>query len=297
MFSTDINHWLQEFENGFINWLLNIVTLLGFVPFLLIIALIIIAAVNFRYGFIIVNFLGWTVIFTILLKEAINYPRPIEVDKSFKDLLLFPMDLAGDVRGDDIGKSGFPSGHTSFQTAIWIGLSLLLRKKWLWIMSTIVILLTVISRLYLAHHFLADVLAGFAIGLVTTFFLYWLVRKAGIDKAHNLSRYQQLFFLAPLLLVLFYPIMPIAQLGRFIGLNLAFIALTYNNIPTLDPAILKRILNLLIFLLIYSLFFIVSMWLDLSGNGLVVILSYALLNFISIYLAALASRKLRLMHF
>lgn len=298
MFSTDINQWLQTFDNVAVKWLLNFITLIGFVPFLLVIILIIIAAVNFRYGFLVVNFLGWTVILTILLKEYTNYPRPIEVDETLKDYMFFSGDLISAFRGDSVGTSGFPSGHSSFQTAIWIGLSLLLRKMWLWIFSGVLILLTMISRLYLAHHFLADVLAGLAIGLGVTFFIYWIVKKYKVDKDKKLSIYQQLFFLAPLLLVFFYQVMPVAQVGRFIGINFAFILIINIQIsPILDSSIFRRILNAILFLLIYSLFFALGMWISLPDHGLLIIFSYTLLNIIPLFIATIVGEKLGLMHY
>lgn len=298
MFDTDVNHWFQTFDNAAVKWLLNFITLIGFVPFLLIIVLIIIAAINFRYGLLIINFLGWTVIFTILLKEAINYPRPLEVDETLKDYMFFSGDLIRAFRGDSVGTSGFPSGHTSFQTAIWIGLSLLVRKNWLWMVSVVIILLTIISRLYLAHHFLADVLAGLAIGLAVTFFLHWIVKRYKLDKDKKLSIYQQLFFLPPLVLLIFYHIMPVAQLGRFIGINLAFILLiNTQGLPILNSSILKRTFNAIVFLLIYSLFFALGMWISTPGHGLLIILFYALLNIIPIYLATMVGKKLDFIHY
>lgn len=298
MFSTDINHWFQTFDNAAVRWLLNFITLIGFVPFLLITALIIIAAVNYRYGILVVNYLGWTVIFTILLKEAINYPRPIEVDETLKDYIFFSGDLISAFRGDSVGTSGFPSGHTSFQTAIWIGLSLLVRKKWLWVLSFVIILLTMVSRLYLAHHFLADVLAGLAIGLIVTFFLYWMVKKYNLDKNKELSMYQQLFFIVPLVLLFFYHIMPVAQLGRFVGINMAFLLLinTYG-IPILNTSICKRIFNMAAFLLVYSLFFALGMWLSTPNHGLLIVLFYAVLNIIPIFLATIIGKKLGLIRY
>jgi len=61
---------------------------------------------------------------------------------------------------------GLPSGHTQKAVAVWATLATSFRKKWLWIVSVIMIIMIALSRIYLGVHFLTDVLAGLAISIL-----------------------------------------------------------------------------------------------------------------------------------
>lgn len=295
MFDTTVNHWFQSFDHEKINWVLNIVSLIGFVPFLLLIVLVILAGVNFRYGIIIINFLGWTVLVTLLLKEAIEHPRPIEVDNTLKNLLFLSEDLVNQIRSQGYGTSGFPSGHVAFQTSIWIGAALLIRKQWLWITGIIIILLTMISRLYLAHHYLGDVLAGLIIGLVVTVLLYEIILKLKMLEVSQIKRNQLIFFLSPVVLIFFLPYIPIVQLGRFLGLNFGFLAILYFwQFPQLKASLSSRILKVILFVFIYFLFFMIYLNIPKPEAGFSLLLLNIAVNLSPIVISAYYSKKLKL---
>jgi len=61
---------------------------------------------------------------------------------------------------------GMPSGHAQNAMVFWGTLAAHFRKSWGWVLAIVLVFLVGISRLYLAVHFLHDVLLGWAVGLV-----------------------------------------------------------------------------------------------------------------------------------
>lgn len=111
-----------------------------------------------------------------ILKIAFHTPRPFWFSRevsaySFEDSF------------------GVPSGHAQNYAA---GLGLLatsLKRRWVWVVTLILIFLIGVSRMYLAVHFPQDVIAGWIIG----FFLVWLfirLEKPAMDwmAKRNLTR-------------------------------------------------------------------------------------------------------------
>jgi glycerophosphoryl diester phosphodiesterase len=87
----------------------------------------------------------------------------------------FLKDLWQDPRPDislrmdhEVGESfGAPSGHSQVAVVLWLWLAYEMRRLWFWVVSPLVVLGIVFSRLYLGAHDLEDVLLGSALGAVT----------------------------------------------------------------------------------------------------------------------------------
>jgi membrane-associated phospholipid phosphatase len=97
---------------------------------------------------------GGAIVVGFAAKYIINEPRPAAI-------------LHGHnihVRAIETGP-GFPSGHMLAATALALTLWFILPKTWRWV-SVLWILLVAWSRLYLGVHTPADILSGFAIGLM-----------------------------------------------------------------------------------------------------------------------------------
>lgn len=74
------------------------------------------------------------------------------------------------------GLTSFPSGHEAVATAMALTLWLVLPRAWRWL-SIAWILIVAVSRLYLGVHTPADIIGGFAIGLMAVCFVRLLPGK------------------------------------------------------------------------------------------------------------------------
>jgi membrane-associated phospholipid phosphatase len=289
------------------------VSFLGTVYMISLAVLILIGGINFRKGYLLLNLLGWSVLVMLAGKNYADYPRPIAVDislesfreeKTQEDLSalqpsrffeIFSPELLAKTRASDIGRYGFPSGHVMMITVIWIGMALLFRKRWLWALSILMILLTALSRMYLGMHYLGDVVGGLIIGLLLSLGFNILFDELKLDNGISLMPKHLLFFLAPVILLLFYRFIPGFQGGMFIGFNLALLVIIKVwGEPELADSLAKRVLNVLLFVSIYFTAYFLLKQLPLSKNGFLSIAVFAVVNFMAVMLFFLIGKKIRL---
>lgn len=99
---------------------------------------------------------------------------------------------------------GFPSGHAQMAIVVWFWIAWEVRKTWMWILSTTLVLGISFSRLYLGVHDLGDVLGGIVIGLVslmififvTTKRFWWWCRLHSLWQVLALLIIEAIFFLS-----------------------------------------------------------------------------------------------------
>lgn len=96
-----------------------------------------------------------------LLKNIIYAPRPRIYFEASQ--YIYHLDNFGNSGG---GASSFPSGHTTSAFALATILALWFRKNTISVILVMAAALVGYSRIYLAQHFPADVIAGAGIGLV-----------------------------------------------------------------------------------------------------------------------------------
>lgn len=73
--------------------------------------------------------------------------------------------------------NSFPSGHTATAFALFVGIAMLVKNKIVQAVCLILAIGVAYSRVYLAQHFPADVIAGSLIGVVTAWAFYAYVSR------------------------------------------------------------------------------------------------------------------------
>lgn len=287
MFKTDINHFLQSFDSPLLYQFLKYISFLGTVYMLILLVLVLIGGINFRKGILVLNILGWSSLVIVGAKQFFDYPRPIAVDptlesfgspKTDQDLTdlqptgffdEFSSELLTITRSSDIGRYGFPSGHVAIITAIWLGIALLFKRKGLWWLTAFLIVSTAISRMYLGVHYLGDVIGGLVLGAFLALLFNLIFTKVSLIKESPLGKPQMAFFLAPLLLILLFKVVPAFQAGGLIGFNLAaiFIYAKWGEVKLAD-GVWKKAANVLIISVLYFAGFFLLRTLPLGKYGI-----------------------------
>ncbi len=128
---------------------------------------------NLRDGFFLLLGQGICSLITQIFKYSCAHPRPYTL---FTQL---GIDLPPTVEGVELWNAfnSFPSGHTSCVFVFLAGIAAILpyRYRILHIFLIIFAFLTGFSRIYLSQHFLADVLFGSIIGMISTVITYVII--------------------------------------------------------------------------------------------------------------------------
>lgn len=129
--------------------------------------------INFRSGFLLASSYIITFIISQTIKHLVKAPRPhLFFSKKLHDIYL----IKGVVM---LNTNSFPSGHSvSAFTAAVVFTYAAKNKRWgvFWLLIAVLI---AYSRMYLSEHFLQDVTAGSALGvLITVFWLSWIDRQS-----------------------------------------------------------------------------------------------------------------------
>lgn len=264
------------------------VSFLGNLYPILILVLLIVSLINIKKGIVLLNIVAWTAFITVTLKFTFDYPRPLAVDKNLENFgelqtqndlsdlqpaqlfELFSDNILKTTRSSDIGRYGLPSGHTSIQIAIWIGLAILFRKSWLWILSITFVLLTAISRMYLGVHYPGDIIGGVITGGIMLY-----VIKLFSDKWVFIEKSRLWFYLLPVIgLILWNE--AIWQITMLLGINLiTWRFIKMHGYPVLKLEIGKRILSGFCLLLAFFIcFFLAKYFTRVIGSALEPLLTF-----------------------
>lgn len=153
-FELEIIHWLQSFRNGFLDFFFQFWTYFGE-------ELIIIAVLGFLYWVYdkkIGEKVGITVFISFMLnawiKILVARLRPFQVD-----------DTIANIRPQTSEGYSFPSGHTQGSATVFGSLAYWMKKRWITIVSIIIIVMVAISRMYLGVHYFTDVVVGGLLGI------------------------------------------------------------------------------------------------------------------------------------
>lgn len=151
--------WVQSFKNPVLDQFFLLVTISAEELFIIAIAAWFMWCQNKRLaqrvGF---AFLTSTV-FNPTLKDLFAVDRPIGVTG------------VESMRLETAPGYSFPSGHAQSATSFWFAAALGIRRRWIAILASVMIVLVAISRLYLGVHWFTDVIAGIFFGLLWVFFI------------------------------------------------------------------------------------------------------------------------------
>ncbi len=280
MFQTNINIFLQSFSSEPLTFAMKVVTAIGYEEFFFAFLIAIASGVNFRKGFLLMQILMVTGLINQFFKEFFALPRPWFVDSNLDTFGKNVSTTFTSMRADSFWSGlsqeviekyrmlkpdtyGLPSGHTSTAVALWGSVAILFSKKWVQFICLSLIILIPLSRLYLARHFFADVLAGYALGFIMLVLFYFIIfRKERLNAFIGKVKFDLTFSTSQLLIYAYLFGLPIfaapfvgpetVELAGFLlGLNLAYVLISYQKYPADSGAITKRVLRVLITLLIF----------------------------------------------
>ncbi len=153
LFGYDFLFFLESIRNPLLDFIFQTASFLGNKEFYIVFFPILFWVFSKRYGLRLLTIFLISGYVNGLLKLLFSHPRP----DPEKINVLF-------ASSKGFADYGIPSGHSQNAIALWGLVFLYTDKKWIKIVSGIFMVLIPFSRLYNANHFVADVLAGLAIG-------------------------------------------------------------------------------------------------------------------------------------
>lgn len=283
MFQTELIIFLQSFETGFLNYFFQFWSNVGFSRWTWFILLVFLFGISFRYGFTMMQAMMLSGLTSLWLKNVFALPRPAHVDLNVKligggspNLTPFdsqgakgffgqlPQDVVRSLRADPPGSWGFPSGHSSNAMTMGGLFFLISKKRWVKMLSVVVVVFVPLSRMYLGRHFLADVLGGYLIGLAFVFLFYKGVIKNAWFFSFLSHRPQPLQWDIKVVIFFFYmcvfpflllvlPKINYEVVAALFGLNIGFLLVWNRSIPNDRGTVWRRIARAFIALCVYIL--------------------------------------------
>ncbi len=159
----DIVKAIQSIGNSFFDVFFNMASMFGEEVFIILVLLIVYFGINKRFG----EYMGLSLMTTLLvntsLKNIFKADRPFQADSGIVNK-----------RPATAGGFSFPSGHSQSASTTFWSLYAYGKKKWLLVLSVILPILVMVSRMYLGVHFPKDVIVGGVLGVVVSFGTYWI---------------------------------------------------------------------------------------------------------------------------
>jgi membrane-associated phospholipid phosphatase len=155
---------LNSFHTKSLNIFFQNITFLGDGIFILFVSFIILVFFKKHRKLAFLLLLAYLVsgVFAQIFKSLISSPRPSVYFEMHH--YKYYLDTFANSR---VGFRSFPSGHSASAFAMATIFSIYANRKYVCIFSLVFGLLVGYSRIYLAHHFLIDVLGGIFIGIVS----------------------------------------------------------------------------------------------------------------------------------
>jgi membrane-associated phospholipid phosphatase len=183
---------IQVVHGPALDTIFKAITFMGEEEFFLVLLPLIFWSIDFAVGVRLVVVFLLSAYVNSGLKAVFQHPRPFDLDPT--------------VKLHEVEGYGLPSGHSQSAVVVWGTMALQFRRRWLWIVAIVLMVLIGFSRIYLGVHFPTDVLAGWAVGaIVLALYLALGPRiEAGLQRA-GLARQLAVAMIVPLVLMLAHP--------------------------------------------------------------------------------------------
>ena len=152
----EILRYFQSFSNQPLDSFFELITMLGEDLFFIIVVAIFYWCINKSFGYKLAFVYLTSGAFNTIIKEIVKFPRPIGYEGIKSS------------RVETAGGYSFPSGHTQQSTSLFTTIMVAFKKKWLYLLGVLAILLVGFSRMYLGVHWPTDVIGGLVIGIIWT---------------------------------------------------------------------------------------------------------------------------------
>jgi len=205
----NILKFFQAMRNPILNALFLMLTISTEVPVIIIFSAIMYWCINKKYGQKLLFSLVGNITVNTGIKEFVKAPRPIGAEG------------LESLRVSTATGYSFPSGHTQTATTFWMSLILIFKKKWIYILGTVMIIGVGISRLYLGVHWPIDVIFGWIFGILFTLIFTKIFDIVDKNKNYKLL----LLTLIPFIIFIFIVKSEsyIKMLGLLVGFILGYI--------------------------------------------------------------------------
>lgn len=245
MFNIDMLflEWMTSFEGSVLTTFFKLVSILANETLYLVIISFLYWCVSKRKAFHMIVMLCFSGYIGIVIKEFMKIPRPYTYDGIQS---LYEKSAAG---------YSFPSMHVHLATTFWDSFMILCKKRIIWIIGIVFIILVATSRLYLRVHWLSDIIGAVLISVIVVY-LYTKVTVELSDKKFILL---QRIVLAVSLILYFmtYQIDNFKLLGVLTGSTIGIMLenhfIKMNETNNLKIQVSKTVLGLSILLVVQLL--------------------------------------------
>lgn len=272
----EILRHIQSIANPFFDFFFQFITMCGEQIVLISIISIVYWALDKKFG----EYIAYSVLTSVLLNNAIKdifkLKRPIG-EEGIRTL-----------REKTATGYSFPSGHTQSSASFYGAMAIYLKKKSMYIIATIMIVLIGFSRLYLGVHYPKDVIVGGILGVLTSLICYKLYNK-----------FENKMLLYVITFIVFIPALTFAHSADFIkgmGTYLGFVIgiyiekkyVNFSNQGSTRSKVMRVLLGVLILLVLQ-----VGLKALLPSQIIFSFIRYTLISFVGIGIYPMIFKKFK----